>query len=91
MDEIIIELHGITSAAGWYFDENRSGIPSLPDYEPVVCFALVSTHNSKYQTLAPTKRVIAIDTDSMDDVVGKSIVEKHTDLIHADAIRAESM
>ena len=90
MDEIIIELHSITSASGWYFDGNRSRIAELPDYEPVVCFALVSTHNSKYPTLAPTKRMIAIDTDSMDDIIGKHVVSKHTNLIHADAIRAES-
>lgn len=73
MSEVVIEIHTISSANGWYFSE-FGGI------EPVLCFALVSILDTDHPTISPAKQVIALDKDHFGDILGMTVEEKHTDI-----------
>jgi len=75
MSEIVVDIHSISSASGWYFAE-FGGI------EPVLCLALVSTMDTAHPSLAPARRVIALDKDHLGDILGMTVENKHTDIEH---------
>lgn len=81
MPEIITEVHTITSALGWYFNAGNSEVARiLGNTEPVLCFALLSSINTDYPSLAPTRKIIALDENQMDDLVGSALGPRHTDI-----------
>ncbi len=72
MSEVIVDVHSISSASGWYFTE-------FDALHPVMCFALVSAFSTDHPSLAPAKTVIALGKDIVGDLVGMTIESKHTD------------
>lgn len=86
MKEVIINIETITSATGWYFDTNQP--QAISDYEPVACFALVTTHDIDNPNLTPTKRIIGVSIESSYEIVGSFLESNHTDLIHESEIKS---
>lgn len=73
MAEIVVDIHSICSADGWYFSD-YGGI------DPVLCLALVSTMDTNHPSLAPARQIIALDKDYFGDILGMTIESKHTDI-----------
>ena len=67
MSERIIEVHNITPAAGWFFSDD----------EPVLCLALVTIYDKEYETLAPSKEIIALSKYEMGSgIISAEVTEK---------------
>ena len=73
MPEVVVDIHSISSANGWYFSD-FGGI------EPVLCLALVSTMDTAHPSVAPARRVLALDKDHFGDILGMTVESKHTDI-----------
>ena len=59
MSDIIVDVHNICSASGFYFQND-----SL-DYVPVVCFALVSLFDPDHPALGTRKAVVGLSAQEM--------------------------
>ena len=68
MSEYIVEVHSISAANGWVFEDNRSA---------VACFVLVSTCDTQFPTNGCSKLVIAIDERQLgSNLVGEEIISR---------------
>ena len=81
MTEVVVDIHSITSASGWYFSAAKTEVGQiLGATEPVLCLALVSVMDTSHPTLAPTKRVIALDHEHYGDILGMAVEDRHTNI-----------
>ena len=81
MTEVVVDIHSIASASGWYFSAENTEIGQvLGATDPVLCLALVSIMDTNHPSLAPSKRVIAIDHEHYGDILGMSVESRHTSI-----------
>lgn len=77
MPEIVVDIHSICSANGWYFSESGG-------MGPVLCLALVSTMDTNHPSLAPARQIIALDKEYFGDILGMTVERKHTEIERRD-------
>ncbi len=84
MKEVIIDIHNITSADGWYFE--NTGFTE-EEMEPVACFLLISMIDTDHPTLGVEKIVIGIGSDDLiSSLINAEVQPKHTQVIHRSKI-----
>jgi len=80
MADTIIEVHSISAASEWYFQD--FGAASLADLRPVACFALVLTFDPAYPALGVSKSIIPLSVDEVGvSLMGTEVPAKTADLI----------
>lgn len=85
MADCIVEVHSISSAAGWYLQDYTAA--SLADLKAVTCFALVSSFDGDYPSLGNSRKIVPLSIDDMnEELIGKEI--KLLDVVHEVEARA---
>ena len=84
MSDVIVEILTIIPSTDWFFGNEFDEKP-LKDFEPVVCFALVTTIDSDHPTLGLNKATIPLSPEQFSDLqslIGASVFELSPSIIY---------
>ena len=84
MSDTIIEVHSLSSADGWYFEDFAA--LSMADLKAVVSFALVTSFDPDYPSLGLNKIVLPLSLDQVGQpLIGANVPSE--DIVHESEMR----